>query len=207
MKWLKPIAFIPLLALMALLVVAALMTTRAGYSSGAVVKTEAKTQPKPELKSELNVLAGITPSFELTDRNGAVVKESQFRGKHVLLGFGFTHCGHICPTQVANMAKALQSKAVPAVGIFVSVDTERDTPVITDDYASKFGPAMMGLSGSYQQVAKAAENFQVSYVVSKSADSYTVQHSSSIYLLNPQGDLVDVFPFNAPPATLAQAFE
>ena len=79
--------------------------------------------------------------------------------------------------------------------------------VITDDYASKFGPAMMGLSGSYEQVARAAENFQVTYVVSKSADSYTVQHSSSIYLLNPQGDLVDVFPFNAPPATLAQAIE
>ena len=156
---------------------------------------------------ELDVLAGIKPSFELTDRNGALVNQTQFLGKHVLVGFGFTHCGHICPTQVANMAKALQVKQAPAVGIFISIDTERDTPTVTDDYAGKFGPNMLGLSGSYQQVAAAAENFKVTYVVSKSADSYSVQHSSSIYLLNPKGELVDVFPFNAAPAALAQAIE
>lgn len=186
MKRLKPLAFVPAMVLMVMLT-----ATRAGYGNEPV----------------LDVLASINPSFELTDRNGALVKETEFRGKHVLVGFGFTHCGHICPTQVANMAKALKTKQVPAVGIFISVDTERDTPKITDDYASKFGPAMVGLSGSYQQIAKAAENFKVSYVVSKSADSYTVQHSSSIYLLDPQGELVDVFPFNAPPTLLAQAIE
>ena len=77
MKRLKPLAFVPAMVLMVMLT-----ATRAGYGNEPV----------------LDVLASINPSFELTDRNGALVKETEFRGKHVLVGFGFTHCGHICPT-------------------------------------------------------------------------------------------------------------
>jgi protein SCO1/2 len=72
-----------------------------------------------------------------------------------------------------------------------------DTPAINDDYAAKFGDAMMGLGGSYEQVNVAANHFKVSYAVTKTQNNYTVQHTANIYVIDPAGALLDVLPFNA----------
>ena len=114
-------------------------------------------------------LGDIVVAFELTDRDGNIVTAKDFEGRYVLLGFGFTHCPHICPMMVLNMGKALKETSIEAAGIFVSVDTERDSPTITDDYASKFGDSMIGLGGSIEQINAAASNFKVSYQVGSGA--------------------------------------
>lgn len=148
---------------------------------------------------------GIDVDFELLDRDGNIVTDEDFLGRYVLLGFGFTNCAHICPMMVLNMGKALKMTSHEAAGIFVSVDTERDTPAITDTYASNFGETMIGLSGSYEQVSAAAENFKVSFAVTKTQANYTVQHTANVYVIDPAGELLDVFTFATEPDVLLGA--
>jgi len=81
------------------------------------------------------VLDTVTVDFELQNRDGKLVRFSEFHGKNVLLAFGFTNCVHICPMIAANMARAIRATDKDAIGVFVSVDTERDSPAVTDDYA------------------------------------------------------------------------
>lgn len=150
-------------------------------------------------------LGDFVVDFELTDRDGESVSLGDFLGSYVLLGFGFTHCPHICPLMALNMGKALKATDKPATGIFVSVDTERDSPAVTDDYASRFGDAMIGLGGSIEQINAAASNFKVTYVVTKSQNNYTVQHTANVYLIDPEGNLSDVFTFSTPGETLVEA--
>jgi protein SCO1/2 len=152
-----------------------------------------------------DVLANVNVAFELVDTDGEVVNFNDFHGKYVLLAFGFTRCRHICPMIVANMSRAIKESGKDATGIFVSVDTERDTPGIANSYARGFGESMVGLSGSYLQVAEAARNFNITFVVTKSEDDYTVQHTPSIFLIGPDGELVDVFAMNTPVDAIAQA--
>lgn len=150
-----------------------------------------------------NPLEDIVVDFELVDRDGRTVTAEDFRGSHVLLGFGFTHCPDVCPLMVLNMGEAVRD--TDAVGIFISVDTERDSPEITDRYASRFGERMVGLSGNVSQINAAASNFRVSYVVTKSQNNYTVQHSANVFLIDPDGQVVDVFNFATPGEELTAA--
>ena len=150
---------------------------------------------------------GIDVEFELLDRDGNVVTDEDFLGRHVLLGFGFTHCAHICPMMALNMGKALEMTDLDAAGIFISVDTERDSPEMTDNYASNFGDNMIGLGGSYAQVSAAATNFKVSFAVTKTQDNYTVQHTANVYVIGPAGELIDVFTFATSPDVLLGAMQ
>jgi protein SCO1/2 len=103
------------------------------------------------------------------------------------------------------MGQAVHAANVPITGIFVSVDTERDTAAINDDYARHFGDSMLGLSGNIDQINTAAKNFKVSYAVTKTQDAYTVQHTANIFLIGPNGQLADVFPFTATPGEIVEA--
>jgi protein SCO1/2 len=149
----------------------------------------------------------VVAEFELVDSNGRTVSHMDFRGRHVLLAFGFTNCPHVCPMMAANMAGALNIAQSDATGIFISVDTERDSPEKVQAYASSFSDKMIGLGGAYQQVNAAAENFRVTYVVSKSQKNYTVQHTSSIFVIDPMGQITEIFPLNARPSEIATAMD
>ena len=150
-------------------------------------------------------LQDIVVDFELVDGEGRTVTAADFRGRHMLLGFGFTHCPAVCPMMALNMGRALRDTEADAVGIFVSVDTERDSAAITDDYASRFGERMMGLGGSIEQINAAANNFKVSYAVTKTQNTYNVQHTANVYVIDPEGRLADVFNFSTPAEDLAAA--
>lgn len=149
--------------------------------------------------------ANIRVEFALLDQAGKVVTATDLRGKFVLLAFGFTHCAHICPLMAANMAMALKAAESEAMGVFISVDTERDTAAVTQAYASGFHPSMLGLSGSHENIRAAAINFGISYVVTKSQKAYTVEHTSDIFLIGPDGKVIEVFALNAPPLEMAGA--
>jgi protein SCO1/2 len=148
---------------------------------------------------------GIVVDFELVDGAGNSVTDEDFRGRYLLLGFGFTHCAHICPLMAFNMGQVLSAADASMAGIFVSVDTERDTPAVTNDYASHFGDGMIGLGGSIEQINAAAKNFKVSYAITKTQDNYTVQHTANVFLIDPQGALVDVFNFTTAPEDILAA--
>jgi protein SCO1/2 len=152
-------------------------------------------------------LGSVNAAFELVNGDGETVGFDDYAGQNVLVAFGFTNCAHICPMIAANMARAIRASDKDSVGIFISVDTERDSPATTHAYASKFGDNMVGLSGSHLQVSDAAQNFGISYVVTKSQNNYSVQHTPSIFLIGPDGELVDTFAMNTPSADIAAAMQ
>ena len=104
-----------------------------------------------------------------------------------------------------HMGQAVQAADVPVTGIFISVDTERDTAASNDDYAHHFGDSMLGLGGTIEQINAAAKNFKVSYAVTKTQDTYTVQHTANIFLIDPSGRLAKVFAFTATPDEIIDA--
>lgn len=149
----------------------------------------------------------IAIKYELSDHNGKQVTEADLSGKYTLLAFGFTRCAHICPMMAATMAMTLKVANEDAAGVFISVDTERDSAADANAFASGFHASMIGLSGTHEQIQSAANNFGISYVVTKSQKNYTVEHTSDIFLIGPDGKLIDVFALNAPPQRIAKAMQ
>lgn len=141
----------------------------------------------------------ITADFTLQDGKGKTVRATDFRGRYLLVYFGFTHCPDICPTTLLLMQNALSKTGAVAKKIqpvFITVDPERDTPEAVADYAGHFGASMIGLSGTAKQIRHAADSFKVYYskVEDKgSALGYVVDHSGFIYLMAPDGSYVTHF--------------
>lgn len=146
----------------------------------------------------MSALSGVNVDFELVDREGNLVRDDDFRGRYVLLGFGFTRCTDVCPLMALNMARVLQQIDQPAAGVFISVDTERDPPEAVDDYTKRFDERIVGLSGSVEQINETIRNFNARYVVTKSENGTTVQHTSHLYAIDPEGQLIEVFAFMTP---------
>ncbi len=152
-------------------------------------------------------LMNIDIDFELLNRDGELVRDEDFRGSHLLVGFGFTRCTDVCPLMALNMARVLQAIDKPAAGVFISVDTERDSPETVDSYTRNFDERIAGLSGSVEQINRAITNFNATYVVTKTENGTTVQHTSHIYAIDPEGNLIDVFAFMTPMEEIAAALQ
>lgn len=148
--------------------------------------------------------------FTLQGKSGPLALKD-FRGKVVLLYFGYTFCPDVCPTSLSLMAQALSALA-PAErarvqGIFISVDPERDTLDRLNEYAPFFHPAITGTTGTPEQVAAVATQYGASYMKQKpNADGqYAVDHSSITYVIDPQGQLVASLPHASPPQAIIDA--
>lgn len=132
-------------------------------------------------------------SFELTDYNGRTRRLEDFRGKALVMFFGFTQCPDVCPTTLADIAEALKKlgpdEARRVQVIFVTVDPERDTPDVLKKYVTAFDPSFLGLYGDAAATQRTAKEFKVYYEKRKQGDSYTVDHSAQTYVIDPQGRL------------------
>ena len=152
---------------------------------------------------------GIGGPFTLIDGTGKTVTDASFRGKWMLLYFGYTHCPDACPTALQDMANALdmldpaQRKMV--VIVFITVDGERDTPGVMQEYVSNFAAPIVALSGSAEQIAAAAKAYRVYYAKHPTADGgYEMDHSSVIYVMDPDGQFVANFTHETAPARIAE---
>ncbi len=146
--------------------------------------------------------------FELTGAGGKPVRDTDFRGRLMLVFFGYTHCPDVCPTELQTMTDALAKLGPSAKGvasIFISVDPQRDTPDVMSAYTKLFGQDIVGLTGTREQVAHAAKAYRVYYRAAKgeSADTYPVDHSAFIYLMGRDGRYLTHFAFNTPPDAMA----
>jgi protein SCO1/2 len=148
--------------------------------------------------------------FTLVDGDGRTVTEATFKGRFMLIYFGYTYCPDVCPTSLAQMVAALdklppatQDKVVP---IFITVDPARDTPQVVKGYAAAFHPRMVGLTGSEEQVAAVEKAFKVYAAKVKGDDpqSYTMDHSSITYLMGPDGRFLAHFAHGASVAEMAE---
>lgn len=130
--------------------------------------------------------------FRLTDHNGKVRTLADFKGKAVVVFFGYTQCPDVCPTTMAEMAtvmKELGPQADRVQVLFVTVDPERDTPELLSKYVPAFDPRFLGLTGDQAAVDKVAKDFKVFYqkVQGKEPGSYTMDHTAGSYVFDPQG--------------------
>lgn len=148
--------------------------------------------------------------FELTDQTGKRVTEKDYRGRYMLILFGFTYCPDVCPSGLQVMSAALDqlgAKADRIQPIFISVDHERDTPKQMAEYIKSFNPRLVGLSGSAADIAQAAKAYRVYYkkvVDEKSTAGFTYDHSALIYLMGPDGSYVTHFTHAAGADQIAQ---
>jgi protein SCO1/2 len=141
------------------------------------------------------------PPFELLDATGAPFRSAQLRGQPSIVFFGFTHCPDICPTTLALLARVQKAAAIPGLRVvFVTIDPERDTPELVGRYARAFGEEVVGLTGSPAQIAALTQRFGVAAArVELPGGGYTMDHSSTLFLLDTAGRNVAVFtpPFEA----------
>ncbi|MDX8409334.1 MAG: SCO family protein [Mariprofundales bacterium] len=135
---------------------------------------------------------GIGGDFTLSSSNGSLALHD-FRGQAVLLYFGYTHCPDACPTALGTISGAIRGLPLTmqsrVAGLFVSLDPQRDTPAICNGYAHFFHPAIRGVTGSSDQLARIARNWRVNYTIPNHApgSDYALSHSTFIYLMDPQG--------------------
>lgn len=132
-------------------------------------------------------------SFDMTRaEDGKAVTERDYRGKLVMLFFGYTHCPDVCPLTMANVAAVLGQmggSASEVRALFVTVDPDRDTDAVLADYAANFGPEVVGLRGTQNQLARLARRYRVTYSVTpaKGDQPYQVVHGPSIYVFDRTG--------------------
>jgi protein SCO1 len=170
-----------------------------GAIAGAGVLLLATPQGGQPVQSSGAALIG--GPFSLVGGDGKPVTDRDFRGRYMLIFFGFTHCPDICPAELQVVAQALEQlgdKAKKVVPIFITLDPERDTPEAMANYVKSFGPNFVGLTGSPEAIAAAAKAYRVAYskVENKeSAGDYSVDHSALVYLMDPEGRYVTHFSY------------
>jgi protein SCO1/2 len=148
--------------------------------------------------------------FTLVSDTGKTVTDRDFRGKYMLVYFGYTYCPDVCPTTLNSVAQAMDKLGVKAKDvqpIFITVDPERDTPAVIKQYVSAFTPALIGLTGTPEQIAAVAKEYRVYYakhVTGPGPNDYSMDHSSIIYLMGPDGKFVAPIVADESGAAMAQ---
>ncbi|MGB1548478.1 MAG: SCO family protein [Alphaproteobacteria bacterium] len=149
--------------------------------------------PTPK-KSEQGLVIG--GPFELVDGSGVTRTDADFRGQYLLIYFGYTFCPDICPITLQIMGRAIDQlgeKGERVTPVFITVDPERDTVEMIGPYTSSFHPRFVGLTGTAEQIARAAKAYHVYYAKSGEAPHYLVDHTSIIFFMGPDGKFLRHF--------------
>jgi protein SCO1 len=176
--------------------------------TGALILTSGAQSPKVETTGT----ALIGGPFTLVDQNGKTVTDRDFRGKYMLIFFGFTHCPDICPAELQVMSAALGAlgpRADEVVPIFVTLDPARDTPEAVGTYVKNFGKNFVGLTGSPTAIAEAAKAYRVTYSKFEYKDrdgryGYSIDHSALAYLMDKDGKYLAHFAYGTPAAKMTE---
>ncbi len=151
--------------------------------------------------------AAIGGPFQLLDQDAKPVSEQDFKGKPLLVFFGFAHCPDICPTTLFEMSEVLRKLGPDADrvnALFITVDPERDTPAVLKDYLSSFEPQIHGLTGDPAAIAAVEKTYRVyARKVPLDGGEYTMDHSAVMYLMNKDGKFVAPFNLKRPPEDAA----
>jgi protein SCO1/2 len=152
--------------------------------------------------------AAFTPSFSLVDSEGAQRTSEEFRGKFLLVFFGFTSCPDVCPTTLSEVAQVMDDlgpDAAQVQPIFISIDPERDRRLGLREYTEAFHPSILGLAGTDTQTQAAADSFKIYFsreADAAVADGYTMSHSPGLFLIGPDGVWLRQFAYGTPAAEI-----
>jgi cytochrome oxidase Cu insertion factor (SCO1/SenC/PrrC family) len=144
--------------------------------------------------------------FTLTDHTGRLRSDSEFRGKLMIVYFGYTFCPDVCPTDLQAITQALNALgplAAEVQPIFITIDPERDSKVLAD-YVSAFHPSLIGLTGSPAEIRKVANSYKAFYtrVSDERTGEYSIDHSGVIYLMGRNGEYLGFMPPQTGPERL-----
>jgi protein SCO1/2 len=153
----------------------------------------------------------ISGRFDLVNQHGNPVSETDFADRHKLVFFGFTHCPDVCPVTLARMSVVLRLLGPAAerlYPLFITVDPERDTPERLRQYSGPFDPRITYLTGTPQQVTEVLDSWWVTRArVAAGAGDYSMEHSAVLYLLSPEGVVIESFRWDLTEAELVRALE
>jgi protein SCO1/2 len=178
------------LCALAAAVFALLMVAAAGAASTPVLKAGVFDPPRQ------------APDFSLASSTGHELKISQYRGKVVLLAFGFTSCTEVCPTTLNTFAVArrkLRSAAADVQVVYITVDPQRDVPARLAKYLGSFDPTFVGGTGTEDQLAAVRKNYGISAEKKTIGNDYTYAHSSFTYLIDRTGRIRALMPYGHSP--------
>jgi protein SCO1/2 len=154
---------------------------------------------------------GIGGRFALTTTQGRAVTEASFRGKWLVVYFGYTACPDACPTALSAMAAALGTLGLLAAKVqplFITLDPKRDTPAVIDKYVKTFDPRILALYGTAAETEAAAREFRVYYAVRQlGGGDYAIDHSAFIYVVDPGGRVVEVLTGNISGQAMSAALQ
>jgi cytochrome oxidase Cu insertion factor (SCO1/SenC/PrrC family) len=146
----------------------------------------------------ISAAVSVGGPFALTDDQGKAVTDQTYRGRWMLVYFGYTFCPDVCPTELQTIAGALDKlgpEAKSVVPLFITIDPERDTPAALANYVKLFDDRLIGLTGTPEQISTVARAYRVYYakVTPKDSTTYLMDHSSFVYLVGPDGKLRALF--------------
>jgi protein SCO1/2 len=173
---------------------------------GALLLTRGVSGPSVETSGK----ALIGGPFALTDQTGKTVTDQDFRGRYMLVFFGFTHCPDICPAELQVMSATLDElgpKAAQVVPVFITLDPERDTQGVVGEYVKNFAPGFVGLTGSPEAIEEAAKAYRVAYSKfqeDKTTSDYSIDHSALVYLMGPDGNYITHFAYGTPATKMTE---
>lgn len=169
--------------------------------------------------------ADLDIAFELTDESGNAVSSKTYAGRVRLVFFGFTSCQDVCPMTLNNISAALDSLgplAQRVTVLFISVDPKRDTPAVLRRYTEAFHASVIGLTGTFDQLSRVASGFHTAFGYNAVADdgrqrplsrdeyealspgaSYVPSHSSRVYLIGTDDELLDIIAYGSKPSLIA----
>ncbi len=173
-------------------------------------------RPPAEVPQQTGLLASPSTSiggdFHLTDQTGKQVSQKDYAGQYLLIYFGYTFCPDACPTELLVVGQALdqmdKAQADKVQPIFITIDPARDTAQKLADYVPSFHPRLVGLTGSDADIAEVAKEYKVYYAkseASQNATDYVMDHSSYVYLVNPDGKTIGIFSSDISADDLAKA--
>ena len=151
---------------------------------------------------------GYGGDFSLTAHDGQTFRLQDVRGKAVLMFFGYTSCPDMCPLTMSRIGSArdlLGGDADRVATLFVSVDPNRDTPAVLKEYVGSFALPVTGLTGNEEELATVAAAYRAQYQMVAASPSYLMNHTTSVFLIDPQGQLRGLFAQHECPETLAAA--
>ena len=171
--------------------------------ASALITTPADADVRPELKAGVFNPPYLAPEFSLDGTKNSDVTLARYRGKVVLLTFGFTNCAAVCPTTLATLAQARSGlgKAADSVQvIYVTVDPERDSVARMREFLAAFDPSFIGATGTPAALAAVRKKYGVTAIKQGSGRDYAMAHTSSIFLIDRAGKLRALMPFGHDPA-------
>lgn len=180
---------------------------RAAVLAGATALAAAAGAPAA-IGFQGQTVADSPVALHLRDVNGAMRSLDEFRGRVVLVFFGFANCPDVCPTELARLAEVMRllgEAATQVQVLFVTIDPARDTPALLRAYVAAFSPDFMALRGDDAATADAAAAFRVFFrrVEGSAPGRYTIEHSAYVHALDPAGRLRLRLPGSLPPAQIA----